>query len=156
METIELTDGGIILYQEAFLPPDLADRYFVELRDSAAWEQKPGVFGRLQPRLTASYGDGGVTYFFSGTENKALPWTPTLLVIKQKIEAVEGRYNYRLLNRYRLGGRQRGNARRRPHEETDHGPESRGSHHRWEAGLRPLGAHLLRRVRQSQAHANCW
>ena len=50
------------LYDEAFLPPDLADRYFVELRDQCAWEQKPGVFGHLQPRLTASYGDEGVTY----------------------------------------------------------------------------------------------
>ena len=103
METIELTDGGIMLYQEGFLPPDLADRYFVELRDSVAWEQKPGVFGHLQPRLTASYGDEGLTYFYSGTENKALPWTPILLEIKHKIEAVEGRYNYCLLNRYRSG-----------------------------------------------------
>lgn len=54
METIELADGGILLYDQAFLPPDLADRYFVELRDHSAWEQKPGVFGHLQPRLTAS------------------------------------------------------------------------------------------------------
>ena len=103
METIDLADGGIIIYQEGFLPPDLADQYFVELRDTAAWEQKPGVFGHLQPRLTASYGDEGVTYFYSGTENKALPWTPTLLEIKQKIEDVQGRYNYCLLNRYRSG-----------------------------------------------------
>ena len=44
METIELTDGGLLLYDEAFLPPDLADRYFVELRDHCAWEQKPGSF----------------------------------------------------------------------------------------------------------------
>ena len=102
-EVIELADGGVILYQASFLAPDLADRYFVELRDTAAWEQKPGVFGRLQPRLTASYGDEGLTYRYSGTENKALPWTPTLLEIKHKIEAVEGRYNYCLLNRYRSG-----------------------------------------------------
>ncbi len=103
METIELADGGIILYDEAFLPPDLAQRYFVELRDHGAWEQKPGVFGHLQPRLTASYGDEGITYRYSGTENKALPWTATLLEIKQKIEAVQGQYNYCLLNRYRSG-----------------------------------------------------
>ena len=103
METIELRDGGVLLFDDAFLPPDLADRYFVELRDHCAWEQKPGVFGHMQPRLTASYGDEGVTYFYSGTENKALMWTPTLLEIKQKIEAVQGRYNYCLLNRYRSG-----------------------------------------------------
>jgi len=103
METIELTDGGIILYDEGFLPADLADRYFAELRDTSAWEQQKGAFGHMQPRLTASYGDVGVTYRYSGTVNVGCPWTPTLLEIKQKIEAVQGRYNYCLLNRYRSG-----------------------------------------------------
>ena len=103
MDTIELADGGLMLYEDAFLPPDLADRYFAELRDTALWEQKKAAFGLLQPRLTASYGDDGVTYIYSGTENPALPWTPTLLEIKQKIEAVRGKYNYCLLNRYRTG-----------------------------------------------------
>ena len=93
LRTIELTDGGILLYDEAFLPSELADRYFIELRDKCAWEQKPGVFGHMQPRLTASYGDEGVTYRYSGTINVALPWTPTLLDIKEKIEPVQGRYN---------------------------------------------------------------
>ena len=103
METIELADGGILLYDDAFLPPELADRYFADLRDTLVWEQKPGVFGHMQPRLTASYGDEGVTYRYSGTVNVALPWTSTLLKIKEKIEAVEGDYNYCLLNRYRSG-----------------------------------------------------
>jgi alkylated DNA repair dioxygenase AlkB len=103
METIELADGGILLYDEAFLSLDQANQYFAELRDTSAWDQKKAAFGHMQPRLTASYGDEGVTYFYSGTANRALPWTPTLLEIKQKIEAVQGRYNYCLLNRYRSG-----------------------------------------------------
>ena len=103
MEAIELADDGLLLYDEAFLPPEFADQYFAELRDNSAWEQKPGVFGHLQPRLTASCGDDGVTYRYSGTVNVALSWTPTLLEIKQKIEAVHGEYNYCLLNRYRSG-----------------------------------------------------
>jgi alkylated DNA repair dioxygenase AlkB len=103
METIALADGGILLYDDAFLPLDLAERYFAELRDTAPWEQKKAAFGHLQPRLTASYGDDGVAYFYSGTENKSLTWTPTLLEIKLRIEAVRGRYNYCLLNRYRSG-----------------------------------------------------
>jgi alkylated DNA repair dioxygenase AlkB len=98
-----LGDGGILLYDEPFLPPDLAERYFVELREHCHWEQKPGLFGRLQPRLTASYGEDGITYWYSGTQNVALPWTPVLLEIKEKIEAVQGEYNYCLLNRYRSG-----------------------------------------------------
>jgi len=103
MKTIELADGGILLYDEAFLPTDLAERYFAELRDTAPWQQKKASFGHMQPRLTASYGDDGVTYSYSGTVNTAISWTPTLLEIKQKIEAVQGRYNYALLNRYRSG-----------------------------------------------------
>jgi hypothetical protein len=102
MEKIELTDGGILLYDAAFLPPALADRYL--MRDQCVWEQKPGVFGHMQPRLTASYGDEGVTYRYSGTENVALPWTATLLEIKERIEAVKCEYNYCLLNRYRSSG----------------------------------------------------
>jgi hypothetical protein len=103
METIKLADGGILLYDKAFLPPDLGDGYFAELREQCHWEQRPGLFGRLQPRLTASYGEEGVVYWYSGTENVALPWTPVLREIKEKIEAVQGEYNYCLLNRYRSG-----------------------------------------------------
>ena len=103
MESIVLADDGLLLYDPAFLPPELADRYFVELRDQCVWEQKPALFGHMQPRLTASYGDAEVTYRYSGTVNVALPWTPALLEIKEKIEAVHGEYNYCLLNRYRSG-----------------------------------------------------
>lgn len=103
LQTIELTDGGILLYHESFLASDDADRFFAELQDNCVWEQKPGIFGQMQPRLTASYGDEGVTYRNSGTVNVALPWTPTLLEIKEMIEAVKGQYNYCLLNRYRSG-----------------------------------------------------
>lgn len=103
MDIIELADGGILLYEEAFLPKGLADRYFTELRDHCAWEQKPGIFGHMQPRLIASYGDPGIVYRYSGRDNVALPWIPTLLEIRQRIEAIQGEYNYCLLNRYRDG-----------------------------------------------------
>ena len=103
MNAIQLKDGGQILFDATFLPPDIADRYFVELREHCQWEQKPGIFGHMQPRLIASYGDPGITYKYSGVENVALPWTATLLEIKEKLETVQGEYNYCLLNRYRSG-----------------------------------------------------
>ena len=103
LKTIELTDGGVLLYDDAFLPSDDADRFFVELRVNCVWEQKPGVFVHMQPRLTASYGDEGVTYRYTGTVNMALPWTPMLLEIKEMVQAVQGKYNFCLLNRYRSG-----------------------------------------------------
>ncbi|MFG0262538.1 MAG: alpha-ketoglutarate-dependent dioxygenase AlkB family protein [Novipirellula sp. JB048] len=103
MQRVELADGGWLLYEAAFLDPELADRYFVELREDCRWEQKPALFGHMQPRLTASYGDAGVVYRYSGTVNVALPWTDTIREIKHRIEAVTGQYNYCLLNRYRSG-----------------------------------------------------
>ncbi len=103
MKIIELRDGGILLYDDAFLPASLADRYLARFRDQCVWEQKPGIFGHMQPRLIASYGDKGIAYRYSGVTNLALPWTATLLEIKQRLEAVQGQYNYCLLNRYRTG-----------------------------------------------------
>lgn len=61
-----------------------------------------GVVG-AHPRLIATYGEAGLIYRYSGRDNVALPWTPTLFEIKQKIEAFQGEYNYCLLNRYRSG-----------------------------------------------------
>jgi 2OG-Fe(II) oxygenase superfamily len=103
METIELHDGGVLMYDDAFLSTELSDRYFTELRDRCAWEQKPGIFGHMQPRLIASYGDEGLSYRYSGIDNPALPWSKALLEIKKRIEAVQGVYNFCLLNRYRSG-----------------------------------------------------
>lgn len=103
MENIELADGGLILYEKNFIPEDLANEYFAEIRANAAWDQKQGAFGHMQPRLTASYGDNGIVYYYSGTENVALPWIYPLLDIKQRIEAIKGDYNYCLLNCYRDG-----------------------------------------------------
>ena len=103
MTRTELKDGGLIVFDDSFLSSEIADHYFVELRDHCRWEQKPGIFGHMQPRLIASHGDAGITYKYSGVLNVALPWTATLLEIKKKIESVQGEYNYCLLNRYRSG-----------------------------------------------------
>jgi len=103
MEKIELKNGGLLLFCDGFLLPELADSYFTELRDNCQWEQKPGIFGYMQPRLIISYGDAAVSYRYSGVDNAALPWNDTLLEIKKKIEAIHGEYNYCLLNRYRSG-----------------------------------------------------
>lgn len=99
LQNIELSDGGILLYHEFFLDREMANRCFVTFRDECIWKQKPSIFGHMQPRLTDSYGNNDATYRYSGTVNVALPWTPTLLEMKEKIEAVQGKYNYCLLNR---------------------------------------------------------
>ena len=103
MQKIELADGGILLYQELFLEPSVADVYFEVLKDRCRWEQKPGVFGYMQPRLISTYGDDGLTYRYSGRDYAALPWFSELLELKGRVESVLGTYNYCLLNRYRNG-----------------------------------------------------
>jgi alkylated DNA repair dioxygenase AlkB len=86
----------------------VADRFLESLLSNCQWEQKPGIFGHLQPRLIASYGDPGVEYKYSGIVNVALPWTTPLLEIKSRLESVHvdqqlPQFNYCLLNLYRHG-----------------------------------------------------
>lgn len=103
MQKYELTDGGVLFYDESFFSSIISDQYFYEFLSYSSWRQKAGVFGHMQPRLTTAYGDAGINYSYSGTQNNALPWTSALLEVKQKVEAVMGCYNYCLLNRYRSG-----------------------------------------------------
>ncbi len=56
------------------------------------------------PRLTAWYGDEGKSYTYSGIEQHPDPWTPTLKLIKSKVEEIlEVTFNTVLLNLYRDG-----------------------------------------------------
>lgn len=62
------------------------------------------VWGKklVQPRLIAWYGDAGKSYAYSGIQLQPMPWTPTLLDIKTRIEqAVASPFNSVLLNYYR-------------------------------------------------------
>jgi len=102
-ERIELADGGWMLRIPTFLSQQAADHHLQSLLAAPIWEQKPALFGHPQPRLTAAYGDPGTSYRYSRTENAALPWSPELQELREQIEAVAGRYNYCLLNRYRSG-----------------------------------------------------
>jgi len=88
MQRIELEGGGLILFEERFFRPELAQDYFNAIESECLWEQKPGIFGHMQPRLIASCGDPGVTYKYSGVVNYATAWTPTLLLIKTQIESI--------------------------------------------------------------------
>jgi alkylated DNA repair dioxygenase AlkB len=109
MIAYSLRDGGLILKYDEFSPTAHADRWLQTFQDEIAWEQKPGLFGHLQPRLIATHGDPGVSYRYSGRDYPAMPWTATLLEIKQAIEQTrpgdlgDVTWNYCLLNRYRDG-----------------------------------------------------
>ena len=58
----------------------------------------------LTPRLTAWYGDTGTDYSVSGRISNPIPWTPELLMLREKVEPLAGiRFNSVLLNYYRDG-----------------------------------------------------
>lgn len=103
MDTFPLADGGLVRFDPHFLDADAADACFAALRSGCAWEQKPGLFGRPQPRLIASYGEPGLTYRYSGVTNVARSWLPAMEQLRDRIEAIDGRYNFCLANLYRDG-----------------------------------------------------
>lgn len=103
MDTFPLADGGLVRFDPHFLSREEADVCFAALRNGCVWEQKPGLFGRMQPRLIASYGEPGLTYRYSGVTNVARPWLPEMVQLRDRLEAVDGRYNFCLLNLYRDG-----------------------------------------------------
>jgi alkylated DNA repair dioxygenase AlkB len=69
-------------------------------------QQQIKIFGKevCVPRLTAWYGDKGMSYSYSGITVNPLPWTPALLEIRDRVGARSGTpFNSVLLNQYRTG-----------------------------------------------------
>ena len=85
--------------------PAAPDAMLRELIDHIPWQQQTiRIAGqaRLQPRLTAWYGDPGTRYTYSGLTLDPAPWTPLLAKIRASVEAVSGyAFNSVLLNHYR-------------------------------------------------------
>ncbi len=62
------------------------------------------IYGKkfMQPRLIAWYGDMDQSYSYSGINLQPLPWTPTLLEVREKVEEMSAeKFNTVLLNFYR-------------------------------------------------------
>ncbi len=103
-QALDMADAEVTLFP-AFFPAAEADRLFIALRETIAWQQDPiTIYGRTlaQPRLTAWYGDTGQSYTYSGITMHPQQWTPELLQIRERIEPVAGvEFNSVLLNLYR-------------------------------------------------------
>ncbi|MFN3639887.1 MAG: alpha-ketoglutarate-dependent dioxygenase AlkB family protein, partial [Flavobacterium sp.] len=96
-----------IIYYQHFYEDSFAKDIFETLLNETPWRQDPiKVFGKTypQPRLTALYGDQNLNYGYSGIKMSPLPWTKTLLDIKEKIETLTPvKFTTVLLNLYRDG-----------------------------------------------------
>lgn len=102
-----LPSEGEVYHYPHFFNEEESSFFLKQLLEEIQWKQEPIVlFGKkiMQPRLTAWYGDNGKSYRYSGVTMNPLAWTPTLLEIKQRVEAVSNsKFNSALLNQYRTG-----------------------------------------------------
>lgn len=94
-----------VFYLPAWLVSLRANALFQALETEAGWKQE---HIRIQgntialPRLTAWHGDRG--YRYSGIENTPLPWTPSLVLLRDQLMAHTGAtFNSVLCNFYRSG-----------------------------------------------------
>jgi alkylated DNA repair dioxygenase AlkB len=102
-----LLENGELYHIPSFLPLEESLRLLVFLHRSLYWRQDSvTLFGKKvkQPRLTAWYGEPNLYYTYSGLRLKTVPWTFTLLTLRDRVEALDvGQYNAVLLNYYRDG-----------------------------------------------------
>ncbi|MBB6107810.1 Alkylated DNA repair dioxygenase AlkB [Mucilaginibacter lappiensis] len=97
----------LLEYYAGFISEKESDGLLQQLITHTPWKQttqKMWDKEYLTPRLTSWHGDIGTDYSVSGKISNPNPWTPELLVLKGKVEAIAGiRFNSVLLNYYRDG-----------------------------------------------------
>ena len=98
---------GCAHYYGPIITPREADDYFNILMSQINWEfDEAIIFGKriITKRKVAWYGDSPYSYTYSKVTKHALPWTPTLKIIKALIEEkANSEFNSCLLNLYHNG-----------------------------------------------------
>ncbi len=102
-QVLPITDAELFLWQSAGFGNE--NDLLQQLIEETPWRnEQVTVWGKthMQPRLIAWYGDDAQSYSYSGITLSALPWTPTLLSVKEKVESLcLCAFNSVLLNYYR-------------------------------------------------------
>ena len=103
-----LPRDGEVHYYGPVIPYETANFYLNELLHHIAWKNDRAVlFGKtiITKRKVAWYADEPFSYTYSKIKKTALPWTKTLLILKDITEKESGEeYNSCLLNLYHNGG----------------------------------------------------
>jgi len=96
-----------ISYFSNFITDEAALTLFKAIRETAPWQQDNiTVFGKThpQPRLTALYANNIKPYSYSTITMQPIPFSPELLILKNKVEAFsKSTFTSCLLNLYRDG-----------------------------------------------------
>jgi alkylated DNA repair dioxygenase AlkB len=104
LERLQIEDADISFARHLPLP-ESDDVLLRKLIDETPWRSEEiTVWGKThqQPRLIAWYGDEGQGYSYSGINLEPLPWTRTLLIIRDVVQRLSNeRFNSVLLNYYR-------------------------------------------------------
>ncbi len=106
----DVAHGGRARYWAGVFPPGEARDMYEQLDRETPWTTETVVmYGKhcLAKRQSATYGDHeGLRYNYGGTGHGALPWTPTLLKLRDvgdRLAGVKEPSNYAVLNRYKDG-----------------------------------------------------
>ena len=102
-EQLSVTDAQVMLWRTVDFgdEQDILDKL---IKDTPWRLEHVTVWGKTypQPRLVAWYGDDAMNYSYSGVSLSALPWTPGLLQLKDKVDRLcDTSFNSVLLNYYR-------------------------------------------------------
>jgi alkylated DNA repair dioxygenase AlkB len=99
-------DGTLLYFSELFSKEE-SSQYLTDLLNTTEWKQDELImFGKkmITTRKVAWYGDREFSYIYSHKEKKALPWTDTILEIKNRVESFSSEtFNSCLLNLYHSG-----------------------------------------------------
>lgn len=102
-----LPEPAFASYFPNFFSEGENNHYLQLLTSTINWKHEHiTLFGKevLQPRLTALYGDKGISYTYSHREMEANVWTSELSILKQMLEKFcDSEFNCVLLNYYRNG-----------------------------------------------------
>lgn len=100
-------DDAEIDYFAHFIEHNQALDLYQTLLNEVEWRQEViKVYGKLHPtpRLSCWMGEAHLNYGYSHTRMEAVPWSPTLLGIKEEIQThTEASFNSVLINYYRDG-----------------------------------------------------
>jgi alkylated DNA repair dioxygenase AlkB len=99
-------DGAVFYHGPVFAPQE-AVQFLGALGEEVPWENDEVVlYGKriVMGRKVAWFGDAGFAYSYSGTTKQALPWTPAMARLRDRVQKLTGaRFNSCLANFYHSG-----------------------------------------------------
>lgn len=102
-----LPQDGIALYYEKIVNDDEVKQLYESLLNDIHWENERVImFGKeiITKRKVAFFSDPSISYHYASKTKIGLPWTSTLITIKNRIESItKESYNACLLNLYHNG-----------------------------------------------------